>query len=184
VSTAVGTVSAVVVALFLALRRPKPLLKLKLLRPEGEKTLLNSGEPVRYYHLHVWNKRRDSPAEEVQVYLTRLEEPDMTRDPWLGDVPFRWRDQEFVPHRLRIGSARDCDPCMVGSDSGLRLLLPYTPNSLYTQRAGKCVLILFVQARSSHADSKVMRVKMRWNGTWADDDLEMQKHLQITCDWC
>ena len=126
-ASAVGTVSAVAVALFLAVRRPKPRLNLKLLRFEGEKTQLNSGEAVRYYHLHVWNNRRFWPAEEVQVYLTRMEEPESNRGPWQGDVPFRWLDQEFVPHSLRIGSPRDCDLCMVGRESGLRLMPLFTP---------------------------------------------------------
>lgn len=164
VASALGTASAVVVALFLALRRPKPRLKLALLRPEGEKTQLNSGEPVRYYHLHVWNERREYPAEEVQVYLTRLEDSASPRGPWLGDVPFRWRDQESVPLTLRIGSGRDCDLCMVGPKSGLRLLPLFTPNSLDAHRVGHCLLKLLVQARSSHADSKVMLVKIVWDG--------------------
>lgn len=80
-AVAVGTLGAVVVALFGEYLRPKPRLKLKLLRKEGEKTLLTrieSGEyadDVGYYHLRISNERRWCPAENTQVYLTRLEEP-------------------------------------------------------------------------------------------------------------
>jgi hypothetical protein len=180
VATAVGTISAVVVALFLALRRPKPSLNLKLLRPEGERTHLNSGELVRYYHLHVWNERRSCPADEVQVFLRRMEEPTSANEPWQGDVPFRWRDQESIPKTLRIGTGRDCDLCIVGRDSGLRLMPLFTPNSLKAHRLGACVLVLFVQARSNQVDSELQRIQISWDGMWDDEDEKMRKHLVIT----
>ena len=85
-AVAMGTLLAVVIALFGEKLRAKffpPRLKLELLRQEGEKTQLTrstSGfvevvDDVRYYHLRTRNERRWSPASEVQVYLTRIEEP-------------------------------------------------------------------------------------------------------------
>jgi|ERR1700722_6809251 len=75
-AVAMGTIGAVVTALWAAMRQPdRPLLKLKILRDEGERTFLNSGEDVRNYHLKVWNEHRStSLATRVQVYLTPLEE--------------------------------------------------------------------------------------------------------------
>jgi hypothetical protein len=181
--TAVGTVGAVVVALWQAFRRPKPRLKLRLLRGEGEKTYLNSGESARYYHLHVWNERRSCPADEVQVYVSRVEEPESNpKRPWEGNVPLRWRDQESVQPFPRIGSARDCDLCMIETRSGLHLMPLFLPNSLSAHHPGKCALVLFVQARSNQADSKVMRVEILWDGVWSDDDTEMLGHMRISCD--
>src|ERR1700722_8419018 len=99
---AAGTFGAVITALWAAMRKPdRPLLKLEVLRKEGERTVLNSGEDVRYYHLKVWNGNRStSIAIRVQVYLTLLEETDEfnkeDRVVWRGNIPLRWRDKEFV----------------------------------------------------------------------------------------
>jgi hypothetical protein len=85
---AVATVGVVLVALFGEFFRSKlfsPVLQLQLLRAEGEKGKIfypsqdgTSGrfEDARYYHVQVSNKRRRlSPAQNVQVFLTRVEEP-------------------------------------------------------------------------------------------------------------
>src|SRR5580704_15138943 len=85
-----------------------PTLKIKLLEQYGEKTVATAmqanGIPlhndVRFFHLQVWNERRKwSPAHNVQVFLTGIEEegPDgRYQFTWVGNVPMRWRDQEVV----------------------------------------------------------------------------------------
>ena len=194
---AVSTFLAVLVALFgerLRVRIFPPLLKLKLVRQEGEKTRLTTSVPgesgytteyvddARFYHLRVSNERRWSPATSVRVYLTRLEEPgpsEALQLVWVGNVPIRWRDQEVVPLLQTIGAAADCDLCRVERRGGLFLMPLIVPNSLEAHRTGKCKLVVTLQARSTEADSEVLRVGIYWDGRWEDGDAEMKKHLVI-----
>jgi hypothetical protein len=194
-SVAVFTLLAVLVALFgekLRARFFPPILKLKLLRKEGEKaplTRLNEQGVVqhvddsRYYHLHVWNERRWSPAEQVQVFLTRLYEPGPSDDfqlAWAGNVPLRWRDQEFVPLLQTVGAAKDCDLCMVLKKGRTLSLMPLiVPNNLKARWQGKCKFVACVQVRSNQADSEVLRIQVSWDGEWEDGDTEMQRHLDM-----
>jgi len=142
--TGIGTVGTVITALWLALWRPQACLKFELLRQEGEKTNQESGQPVRYYHPHVWNENRRAPANEVQVFLFQIEEPGSNRT-WLGNVPLNWRDQGVgAPKFPTIGSDRDCDLCWIGKDTGLCLTPLYQPYSLKTLYPGACSLTLFV----------------------------------------
>src|ERR1700722_13939367 len=68
-----GTFGAVITALWAAMRKPdRPLLKLEVLRKEGERTVLNSGEDVRYYHLKVWNGNRSTPLQQGSKCILRF----------------------------------------------------------------------------------------------------------------
>jgi hypothetical protein len=184
---AAGTFGAVITALWAAMRKPdRPLLKLEVLRKEGERTVLNSGEDVRYYHLKVWNGNRStSIATRVQVYLTLLEETDEfnkeDRVVWRGNIPLRWRDQEFVPWFQKLGSAKDADLCQIHKEGLLTLLPLFTPNSLlsFVHRKEACRLILSLQARSNQVDSELIRIGIYWDGSWAEGDIEMMQHLQV-----
>jgi len=194
-ASAVFTLLAVIVALDgekLRARWFPPILKLRILRKEGEKapiTRLNQQgvaqhvDDSRYYHLRVWNERRWSPAEQVQVFLTRLYEPGPGDEPqlaWVGNVPLRWRDQEFVPLLQTVGAAKDCDFCMVLKNGGTLSLMPVIlPNSLNARRQGSCRFIVWVQARSNQADSQEIRIEVAWDGLWEDGDTEMQRHLDV-----
>lgn len=140
-AVAVATFLAVLIALFgqqLWSEFFPPHLRMRLLRKEGEKAPLirqNQGvteqfDDSRYYHLQVWNtRRRVSPAKQVQVYLTRLDEPGPSGRPqvvWVGNVPLRWRNQEFVPLAQTIGAPKDCDFCMVQKKDRSLSLMPYS----------------------------------------------------------
>jgi len=128
VAIAIGTIGAVVVALFggwLRAHLTPPKLTLRLKDERGEKTPVKIMDPNagsqresegRWFHVVVENKRRWSPAREAQVFLLRVEERDASGQDqitWLGDVPLRWRHQEIHPITLTIGSATDCDLCSV-----------------------------------------------------------------------
>lgn len=191
---AIGTLLAVLVALFGDRFRANffpPRLKIKLLETGGEKTILthsNAGvmehvDDVRYFHLQVWNERRWSAANGVQVFLTRLDEPgpnNQLQVAWVGNVPLRWRDQEVVPLTQTIGAAKDCDFCMVGRKDGLSLMPLILPNNLSAHRQGKCRFVARLQARSNEADSEVMRIEVAWDGVWEDSDTEMRRHLVVS----
>jgi hypothetical protein len=198
-AVAVGTFMAVVVALFgemLRARLFQPRLNLSLVRKEGERSAITAPVPgvgpggyvvkqvdeARYYHLRVSNEQRWPVAEGVQVYLTRIEEPGPSgafQVTWLGNVPMRWRDQEFVPLLRTIGPATDCDLCMVLKSGKLQLMPLITPNNLGAQRSGNCQLVVSLQARSNQRDSEVVRIRISWDGKWEDGDAEMQRHLVV-----
>ena len=187
---AMGTLLVVVVALFEEQRRARfvsPRLKLKLLRKKGKKTQLrtNLGEvvdDVRYYHLQVWNERRWSPAEHVQVYLIRVDElgpSDELESAWVENVPIRWHDQEIVPLFQTIGAAKDCDFCRVEKKGGLSLMPLIVPNNLNARRQGKCKFAAWLQARSNQADPQDIRIQVSWDGLWENSDTEIQRHLEV-----
>lgn len=135
VAIAVGTIAAVIVALFggwLRARFAPPKLVLGLENELGVKTPVNLTAPdgstrealSRWYHVRVDNKRRWSPATQVQVFLLRIEEPDASGEyqiTWLGEIPIRWRDQEIKPLVRTIGYAADCDLCSVVKDKWVEL---------------------------------------------------------------
>jgi hypothetical protein len=179
-AVAVGTVGAVIVAIYSIFRKRLPRLDFGLLRPKGERTrLTDTGEDVRYYHLRVWNENRFVPGDDAQVFITRIE--DLHRKTiWLGNLPLRWRDQEFVPLFQKVGSEKHADLCRIGQQNGLTLLPLYEPNNFTVNYPGRCHLILWVQARSNQADSDPLKVEINWNGIWDDDDKTMLDHITIT----
>src|SRR5207244_2254587 len=96
VAVAIGTIGAVLVALFGDAFRAKffpPKLSLELSNGNGEAIRVQVGsdrtEQARYYHLRVANSRRWSPANEVQIVLLQVEEPGLNGDLqviWRGDI--------------------------------------------------------------------------------------------------
>jgi len=180
---AAATLAAVGAALYAARRKPTPpVLTLSVLREDGERTQFSTGEDVHFYHLVVGNAERSSVATRVQVFLTALDaglpSDKLLTEVWRGNVPFRWRDQEFLPLFQKIGGARDLDLCSVGKVSGLSLLPLFVPNSLLPYVNWKlgtpCKLMLYMQARANQVDSDMVRVEIAWDGSWAAD---MSTHL-------
>ena len=105
--------------------------------------------------------------------MTRVDEPGPDgrfRTVWVNDVPMRWRDQEFSPLTRTLGPGADCDLCCLRKGKVLKLLPLIVPFSLQAQRQTKCRLALFLQARSTQADSPVFRVEIAWDGDWEDGD--------------
>lgn len=172
-AVALGTISAVLVALFGKHFFFRPKLTLELVSEFGEPTTLNeTNEPVRYFHVRVKNERRGlTVAQQVQVYLTRVEEVGPTghlQIVWEEGVPMRWRNQEIVPMLRSIGPAVDADLFMIGKESGLHLMTLIQPNSLRTlaHRHGQCRFAVALQARSTDSDSKIIRYEIAWDGEW------------------
>lgn len=195
-AVAIGTITAALVALFGQAFRSKffpPRLALKLSVPEGEKarvclTWFEQGESkerwedARYYHLRVSNKRRWSPANKVQVFLIRMEEPGPDGEPqiaWTGDVPMRWRHQEVFPPARTIGPSADCDLCSVVKGKWLELLPLIAPYNLEVKRRQKSLVVLSLQARANEADSAILRVQISWDGGWEDGAQEMKRHIVV-----
>ncbi len=165
--------------------RLPPVLKLRLVRREGERGRIGgpTGQNARYYHLRVSNaRRRWAPATDVQVFLTRLEEPGpngIFQVVWVGDVPMRWRNQESSPLTRTIGADADCDLCSVGEQGWMSLMPLITPFSMVAQKTIPWRVVLLLQVRSTQADSRFFHVEISWDGLWEPGDAEIQKHLTI-----
>lgn len=189
-AVALATFAAVLAALFGEQWRAiwfPPRLQLRLLGSAGEKTELrdangNYVDDVRYYYVQVSNARRVNRAEQVQAFLTRIEEPGPSGElqtTWFGNIPIRWRDQEVVPLLRTIGAASDLDFLRVERQGGLWLMPLITPHNMPAHRTDKCRFVAHLQARSTQTDSEVLRVLVAWDGKWEDGSAEMQNHLEI-----
>ena len=173
--------------------RQPPVLRLRLFREEGEKGRIKytsqkqNGieewfEDARYYHLRVSNDRRWSPANGVQVFLVRIEEPgpdSALQVMWVGEVPMQWRHHEVSPLTRTIGPNADCDLCCVGKGKWLSLEPLIIPFNLNARRQERCRMVASLQARSTEVDSPILTIEISWDGDWEDGDIEMQRHLKI-----
>jgi hypothetical protein len=189
--TALGTVGAVLVALFtqwIKARLLPPQLSIRLhdplgdpspaaiQRPDGNTHLV----PSRWYHIDVDNRRRAlAPAAGVQVFLQRLEVFDAAvgqyRVSWFGEMPLRWKTQEVKPIALTIGRPDGCDLFSISKDDPPVLeLKPLTlVFALQIRWREACRLRLTLQARGVEADSNVLRIEISWNGRWSDDPTQL-----------
>ena len=192
---AFGTLLAVVVALFgdwLKNRWWRPTIKLELLSRLGtfaKAQLLapdGSARPAdaRYYHLMVSNPGRWPAATGVQVYLLRIEEPGAgghLNVIWTGDVPLAWRHQAIHPLARTIGADAHCDLLCVVENKWVEVLtILKTVDFPFTQKRNPFQgVVLTVQARGAETDSKVMRIRISWDGRWNAGDVEMGRHLEV-----
>lgn len=193
VTIAVGTVSAVLVALFggwLRAHLAPPRLTLKFENAEGVKTPVTLTAPDgntrrgkgRWYHARVSNEHRWSPATQVQVFLLRVEDRDAAGEfkvTWLGEIPIRWSHQEIKPLVRTIGHADDCDLCSVVEDKWIEVHPLIVPHRFHARREGPCEIITTFQARGVEAYSNLLRVRIAWDGKWSDDAGEMSRHMVV-----
>jgi hypothetical protein len=191
----IGTIGAVLVALFAQGFRAKffpPQLSLNIHDPEGEREIARlvsqehpegRAENARYYRLRVTNRRRWSPANQVQVVLLKVEMPgaDMRFSAtWVGDLPLAWTHQELFPTLRTIGPDAHVDLCSVIKDKWLSLhplIVPHNFTVLYRQPVR---LILSVQVKSNECDSSILRLLVAWDGQWHDGATEMRRHLTVS----
>ncbi|HEX8450136.1 MAG TPA: hypothetical protein VF652_11150 [Allosphingosinicella sp.] len=195
IASAVGTLAAVIVALFgPQIRRVlvRPRLNLTIENPVGvdgtdwvpDGTEEGISLPARWYHLRVSNPHRWSPVTMVRVFLLEIEAPDASgryRRSWIGEVPIDWRFPKQVGPVLDFGFPRDCDLCSATSDKRLRLkqAIPWgIPEELLVSEA-PVDLRLTLQARGLEADSGRLRVRLCWNGVLPDDRSTMDRHLVL-----
>ena len=191
VLVAIGTIGSVIVALFgnwIRLTFFPPKLSIGLLNSEGEEIAITNsatGEAVdeaRYYHLIVSNSRRWFTATGVDVRLLQIEESAPGggwRTTWRAVAPIQCRNQASNPLKHEIGSAMDFDICSVRKSGRLYLHPIIAPNNLKTNWNGPCDVILSLQARSTEVDTRVVRIRVSWDGKWHEGTKEMQDHFKI-----
>lgn len=184
IASAMGTLLAVVVALFGSRLRAvlvPPRLDIDVGKEGGVVFAEGEGgeqESARWYHLHVSNPHRWSPITSARVLLCRIEWPDaggVFRPAWEGALPLQWRYPDAMEKAVNIGSARDCDLCVITSDSRsdhvLRLTLGYWGGieDRHTTYRKPVKLRLTFQARGLEADSHSIRVMLDWDGKGANE---------------
>ena len=193
IAIAIGTIGAVIAALFghwLRGRFVPQKLVLKLLDDRGVKTPVviavregSTRETIgRWYHLRVKNERRWSPATDVQVLLLRVEEPDASgvdKITWAGEIPIRWAHQEISPLLRKVGNSWSCDLCSVIKNECVQLHPIIVPFGLDAKRMEASNMTVTMQARSLESDSDPVRVKIAWDGGWADDSKEITRHMVV-----
>jgi hypothetical protein len=196
---AVGTIGAVLAALFGERFRAPPRLVLERRNPRGitrGASVAAPGQPPhqtvsRWYHVEVRNLRRTyAPARETQLYLVSVEVPNAVGayvQQWAGAIPLKIRDRGVVLVGNTIGPRIEYDLCSVYRETvvgGPRLfqLHPVVPPpnvTVTTDQPYKARLTL--QARSIETDLDPFRVEIVWDGQWADDSDQMiAHHLIIT----
>jgi hypothetical protein len=185
---AVGTISAVVVALFRDRSKWfRPKLTVTLPDPEGELTTENRKgddgkehpEKMRYYHLQVENKRLWSPATNVSIHLVGIDERGLDRSltrKWTGNVQIQWRHIKHYPgEKHTIGKPMEYDLCSV-SGSGIRFY-PIATASSFLRTLGKGRFVASLEVRSSEQETVLIPVDIAWDGVWCDK--AMRTHFAV-----
>lgn len=198
VLTAVGTVGAVVVALF-GYFLPKlfpPKLRIAIADAKGVHQavrLIEQGGAIparardavaRYYHVRVSNERRWTKAHNVQVMLLRIEQE--TTAGWVetwagGGIPLIWQHQDMLGSVRNVGPPGYADLFNVLHNVGaqaLQLTPKFGPLGVQL-KFEQCVLRLTLQAQSDEADSRHLVLIARWDGKWQDGATEMAQHLRL-----
>ncbi len=193
---AVGTIGAVIVALFggwIRARLFSPRLTLSLVSPLGERMPVTLTSPdgqsrqgeARYYNIRVTNQARWPKATQVRLYLIRVEQPGpdgQLQLKWAGEIPLEWKNQKIFPLERTIGPGAIGDLCNVVRDKWLTLSPIIMPNNLaeFAVHRSRVDITVSLQARSNEAESSITRFRIAWDGGWSDGDTEMQQHLVVS----
>jgi hypothetical protein len=181
---ALGTIGAVIVALFGKKFAP-PELEITLANPFGEFTKWEKEGKThcsRFYQARVVNKRRWSPGTNLSLNLIAVEEErsDHTlSDEWQGDVQIKWKHPHHYPQPNNIGKPVDYDLVSVDAEHFVSLHPIAAASSLNRVRKEKFRIRVWLQARTTEADSPVTKFDISWDGTWAETTEEMKKHFIV-----
>ena len=170
----------------------KPKLEIALLNPKGElvtRPVTSGGASVltqqsfqtRYYHIRLINKARWPVAHDAQVQIIQMEEPGPAANRKLS-TPACCRCpgvmRSFILRRELLGLRQTPTSCscetMAGSTSR-------RCSSRTTSRCCIKAIQIFgslLQARSTEADSKPLRLQIAWDGKWDQGEAEMAKHIR------
>jgi hypothetical protein len=191
---AVGTVSAVMVALFkdwFRYRLLPPRLHISLSRTESNEIpntgLVNPNDPSgspfvtvsRWYHVGVTNARRWVEATDVQVFLLRVEEPDEAGQfttIWDDPIPLKWHHMQTLnlPAGMVVGRPAKAALVAFFKDAAtskepfLQIQTMHFPNRFNPHRVGRCKLHLVLIAREKQVDSNQVTVEVSWDGNWPE----------------
>ncbi|MFN3746351.1 MAG: hypothetical protein ACK4TL_16740 [Hyphomicrobiaceae bacterium] len=196
IAIAVGTVGAVIVALFGDRLRSRPHLIVQLRDAKGyriDRSFVRFPDeyvsPSLWFHLKVSNARRSyTTAHETQLYLLSVQVPDAAGafvPEWSGAIPLQVRDRAAVLSGATLGPDIEFDLFSVTKNAEmngapfLELHPVIRPNNLKAATHGPYKSLLTFQARSIEADSEPLNVSIVWDGEWSDDPERMARHLVV-----
>lgn len=138
-----------------------------------------NGQPVaggrregRYYQLRVRNRWPPFLAEDVHVFLLRVDE--LTEDgniisTWQGEIPLNWQHKDFWPGGRTIGNPPNADLFATSSDGALTLQLAFVALNITPAWKKAVNLRLVLEARGRASASKPFAVGVNWDGRWDRD---------------
>jgi hypothetical protein len=155
--------------------------------PSGGEAQVGESFPVHHFHVRVTNPSRVA-AHEVQVLVTRLEirgpddQPQTFYD--AAHLPLQWRLQEIYGQIRTIGRVTMADASLlfVRAES-LKITVMLPPNNFPNTWAGKLErqhFWLTLVARGLESESKPLRLRVDWDGRWAESAHEMRQYFMIT----
>jgi hypothetical protein len=100
-------------------------------------------------------------------------------DEWQGDVQIKWKHPHHYPQPNYIGKPVDYDLVSVDAETFVSLHPIAAASSLNRQRKEKFRIRVWLQARSTEADSPFKMFDISWDGTWAESEEEMKKHFIV-----
>ncbi len=187
---ALGSIGSIIVAI-VAIFGPaiqnvifRPKLKLRLRSSLGEKTKTSSGVIQIYYHLEVFNEKNVNPGKNVRVFIKevwknskRMSWEEVFHSGWLQ---LRWQFSNPYDSGIskEIGQAYVCDFGVIDSQ-GFRLLTYVCPNNFSGYLDCEGELKVTVIAQGDNAKSNELKLKIRWDGKWDENEKIMERNLII-----
>jgi hypothetical protein len=184
---AVGTISVAIVAIWgdwFKHRFAAPKLSMKLRDTKGNPTTMN-GHSVMYYHLIVENRREWAIARGVQVMLTgiwrRVADGSYKPEILAAELPLTWSYPQINPLNPSIKKAKRCDfGLLQQEDLVFKPSLYIYPNNFKGYvRANESVRFSIEIQADNYSSQKPYLFQVDWDGTWANDLSEMEKHLVV-----
>lgn len=153
-------------------RLSRPRLRVDLPNSDGDrepKQVGGSIVTVSYYRLHVRNTTRYSIANEVEVFITKIERAEPTGDiktEFSGAAPLAWQHQTLYSNARNIGHATvaSVDLLYLSPEAVHLASVEPTPESLGGGRRGEQHFWITVVARGLNAESKPARLEIRREG--------------------
>jgi len=191
IAVGVGTIAVAILAIWGDQVRHRLGLGLRLTLllddPLGELIDISEGTgirtPARYYHLRVRNSHGWSQATNVRVVITGLAKPaadgSMVTQPLSGPLQLMWRFSSYHPSYSIVGPDDICDLGFLKRGQNF-VLTPYVfPNNFAGSLDGNQRMQVVLKAIADNAESPFICIEVSWDGQWADDTLEMAKHLVV-----
>jgi hypothetical protein len=164
----------------------KPDLHLALVSSAGQRENSDIAS-VRYYRLRLTNHALHPAAQEVQVFLIRMDLRGPDGQPqtiFKGALPLPWQYQALYPNARTIGhkTVADVDLFFVSPEL-LQLTTVFDPPNFAAKMQGsEQHFWVTVIARGLNGESASLRLKIDWDGRWEHGDHEMGSHLKISTD--
>ena len=190
--TSLGVVTALFIAVFgerVKRHLNPPDLNLSIENSKGVFVPRDETNPdVRWYHLHITNNRRTSPANDIRVYLRKLEESRQGNfvTLWEEPMPLTLRHEASFRQRGIVGRPRDSDFIniafheeKIGPKPVLAFPVIRPPRNIQVEFEQATHLRATVFVDSVEKESKDFVFDIHWNGLWNEGNDEMAKNLQV-----